>query len=84
MNNSKSIFQDFIKYVSLNILGQMAYSCCTLADTFFVSASLLIICLFFHSVWGYSGLSLPQVWLPLSVLLFYRYILSKRKTGSIF
>ena len=35
-----SIFKVFLKYVSLNILGQMAYSCYTLADTFFVSASL--------------------------------------------
>ena len=37
---NKNIFKDFFKYVSLNILGQMAYSCYTLADTFFVSASL--------------------------------------------
>lgn len=36
----KSIFNDFLKYVSLNILGQAAFSCYTLADTFFVSASL--------------------------------------------
>lgn len=36
----KDIFGDFLKYVSLNILGQMAYSCYTLADTFFVSADL--------------------------------------------
>lgn len=35
-----NIFNEFIKYVSLNILGQMAYSCYTLADTFFVSARL--------------------------------------------
>lgn len=35
-----SILKDFSKYVSLNILGQMAYSCYTLADTFFVSAKL--------------------------------------------
>ncbi len=34
------IFRVFLKYVSLNILGQMAYSCYTMADTFFVSASL--------------------------------------------
>ena len=40
MSGSKSVFGDFLKYVSLNILGQMAYSCYTLADTFFVSASL--------------------------------------------
>lgn len=38
--NENSIFKDFIKYVTLNILGQMAYSCYTLADTFFVSAKL--------------------------------------------
>ena len=36
----KYIFKDFLKYVSLNILGQTAYSCYTLADTFFVSAKL--------------------------------------------
>lgn len=34
------VFKIFLKYVSLNILGQMAFSCYTLADTFFVSASL--------------------------------------------
>ena len=38
--NSKSVFKDFTKYVLLNILGQIAYSCYTLADTFFVSANL--------------------------------------------
>lgn len=38
--NRKSVLKDFVKYVSLNIFGQMAYSCYTLADTFFVSASL--------------------------------------------
>lgn len=37
---NKGIFNDFIKYVSLNILGQAAFSCYTLADTFFVSANL--------------------------------------------
>lgn len=36
----QSVFRDFAKYVSLNILGQMAFSCYTLADTFFVSAKL--------------------------------------------
>ncbi len=36
----KNICKVFIKYVSLNILGQMAYSCYTLADTFFVSADI--------------------------------------------
>ena len=38
--NDRSIFQVFLKYVSLNILGQIAFSCYTMADTFFVSASL--------------------------------------------
>ncbi len=36
----KNIFRDFLKYVSLNFLGQIAYSCYTLTDTFFVSVSL--------------------------------------------
>ena len=40
MNNSASVFRVFMKYVLFNILGQMVYSCYTLADTFFVSASL--------------------------------------------
>lgn len=38
--NHSAIFRDFFKYVSLNISGQIAYSCYTLADTFFISASL--------------------------------------------
>lgn len=38
--NHQSVFREFSKYVSLNILGQMAFSCYTLADTFFVSAKL--------------------------------------------
>lgn len=38
--NHSAIFKDFFKYVSLNISGQIAYSCYTLADTFFISASL--------------------------------------------
>ncbi len=38
--NNNSIFTVFLKYTSLNILRQMAYSCYTLADTFFVSARL--------------------------------------------
>lgn len=37
---NQSVLRDFSKYVSLNILGQMAFSCYTLADTFFVSAKL--------------------------------------------
>ncbi len=31
---NKNIFKDFSKYVSFNIVGQIAYSCYTLADTF--------------------------------------------------
>lgn len=38
--NRSSVLKDFLKYVSLNILGQMAYSFYTLVDTFFISASL--------------------------------------------
>lgn len=37
---TNSILKEFTRYVSLNILGQMAYSCYTLADTFFVAAKL--------------------------------------------
>lgn len=37
---NKPVFKDFFKYVSFNILGQIAYSCYTLADTFFVSADI--------------------------------------------
>jgi len=37
---TKTIRQRFAKYVSLGILGQVALSCYTLADTFFVSAKL--------------------------------------------
>lgn len=40
MSNINSVKRDFIRYVSQNILGQMAYSCYTVADTFFVAASL--------------------------------------------
>lgn len=39
MKNNR-IFCDFFKYVFLNILGQIGYSCYTMADTFFVSADL--------------------------------------------
>lgn len=34
----RQIRREFLRYVTLNILGQIAYSCYTLADTFFVSA----------------------------------------------
>ncbi len=37
---NQSVFKDFAKYVSLSVLGQIALSCYTLADTFFVSAKL--------------------------------------------
>lgn len=38
--DNRAIFRLFFQYVALNIAGQLAYSCYTLADTFFVSASL--------------------------------------------
>lgn len=34
---NREIFKNFCRYVAFNILGQIAYSCYTLADTFFVS-----------------------------------------------
>lgn len=34
----KDIWKDFARYVSLNILGQAAYACYTVADTFLVAA----------------------------------------------
>ena len=37
---NKALFKDFARYVSLSVLGQIALSCYTLADTFFVSAKL--------------------------------------------
>ena len=55
---SKNIFKDFLKYVSLNVLGQMAYSCYTLADTFFISASL-----------GANGLTALNLAFPVFCLL---------------
>lgn len=36
----RSLFKNFLLYVSLNVLGQAAFSCYTMADTFFVSAKL--------------------------------------------
>ncbi len=58
MNNKKTVLRDFVKYVSLNILGQMAYSCYTLADTFFVSSSL-----------GANGLTALNLAFPVFCLL---------------
>mgnify|MGYP002510207180 CR=1 FL=1 len=37
---NKNLLKEFIKYISFNIMGQLAYSCYTLADTFFVSSAL--------------------------------------------
>lgn len=37
---NKKVLKEFIKYISFNIMGQLAYSCYTLADTFFVSSAL--------------------------------------------
>lgn len=37
---NKNLLKEFIKYISFNIMGQLAYSYYTLADTFFVSSAL--------------------------------------------
>lgn len=58
MYNKTSVFKDFITYVSRNIFGQMAYSCYTLADTFFVSSRL-----------GANGLTSLNLAFPLFCLL---------------
>ena len=55
---TNSIKSDFIRYVSQNILGQMAYSCYTLADTFFIAASL-----------GTNGLAALNLAFPVFCLL---------------
>lgn len=36
----KSVFREFLKYASLNVMGMIALSCYILADTFFVSKAL--------------------------------------------
>lgn len=36
----KSVFREFARYTSLNVLGMLGLSCYILADTFFVSAGL--------------------------------------------
>lgn len=56
--NTRNVFKDFFKYVSLNVFGQMAYSCYTLADTFFVSAKL-----------GANGLTALNLAFPVFCLL---------------
>lgn len=40
INDEKRIKKDFYKFVSLNMLSQIAFSCYTVADTFFVADSL--------------------------------------------
>lgn len=37
---SNNLFQEFCKYVALNILGMLGLSCYILADTFFISKGL--------------------------------------------
>lgn len=54
----RNVWKDFIKYVSFNMLGQMAYSCYTLADTFFVSANL-----------GADGLTALNIAFPIFCLI---------------
>ena len=40
MMKRDTVLWEFFRYVSLNILGQLAFSCYTMADTFFVAAKL--------------------------------------------
>lgn len=50
--------REFLKYVFLNVLGQIAYSCYTVADTFFVSAKLRtdgLTALFLSERFGMTG-----------------------------
>lgn len=54
----KNLFRDFSKYVFLNILGQIAFSCYTLMDTYFVSVKL-----------GADGLAALNIAFPIFCLL---------------
>ncbi len=55
---NEAIFKDFLKYALLSISGQIALSCYTLADTFFVSAKL-----------GANGLTALNLAFPLFCVL---------------
>lgn len=95
---NKTIFKDFSKYVSFNILGQIAYSCYTLADTFFVSADigtngLTALNLAFPVFCIISGTGLMLVLLFASIFLEKKnsfhltipnLVQMKRTTGNIF
>lgn len=54
----KNLFKDFSKYVFLNIFGQIAFSCYTLMDTYFVSVKL-----------GADGLAALNIAFPIFCLL---------------
>lgn len=54
----KNLFKDFSKYVFLNIFGQIAFSCYTLMDTYFVSVKL-----------GAEGLAALNIAFPIFCLL---------------
>lgn len=54
----KNLFRDFSKYVFLNIFGQIAFSCYTLMDTYFVSVKL-----------GSDGLAALNIAFPIFCLL---------------
>ncbi|KWZ98915.1 MATE efflux family protein [Anaerococcus hydrogenalis] len=54
----KNLFRDFSKYVFLNIFGQIAFSCYTLMDTYFVSVKL-----------GADGLAALNIAFPFFCLL---------------
>ncbi|PMC82425.1 MATE family efflux transporter [Anaerococcus hydrogenalis] len=56
--DEKNLFKDFSKYVFLNIFGQIAFSCYTLMDTYFVSVKL-----------GADGLAALNIAFPIFCLL---------------
>ena len=58
MTKSRSVFPEFIRYVSLNVLGTAGLSCYILADTFFIARGL-----------GAQGLAALNLALPVYSLI---------------
>ena len=58
MMKRDTVLWEFFRYVSLNILGQVAFSCYTMADTFFVAAKL-----------GTAGLTVLNLAFPVFCLI---------------
>lgn len=56
---NKSLFKEFIKYSSLNVLGMIGLSCYILADTFFISKSM-----------GADGLTALNIAIPVYSFIF--------------